>query len=118
MSEGSTPPPPQENPYGGGPGATPPPAYNPPPPPYSPAPPYQQPGPGPGGYAAAPPPPPVGPRPGELGERFLARLIDGVLIAIVNAIIDALDGMQIEMPATPEKLWRACQALGIKVAAE
>jgi len=29
----------------------------------------------------------VGTRPGELGERFLARLIDSVLLAVVNALI-------------------------------
>lgn len=46
--------------------------------------PYQQPGPG--GYQA-PYQQPAGPRPGELLDRFLARLVDYVLLAIVNAII-------------------------------
>ena len=35
----------------------------------------------------------------------------GALPSIMNALIDALDGTQIEMPATPEKLWRAARAL-------
>ncbi len=35
----------------------------------------------------------------------------GALPSLMNAIIDALDGMQVEMPATPEKLWRACEAM-------
>lgn len=89
MSEGTPPPPPPENPYGGTPppppgqeppGQTPPPGGAPPPPP---------PG-SPGGYPAAPPPPsyaPTGPQPGSLLDRFLARLIDGILIGVVNAII-------------------------------
>ncbi len=42
----------------------------------------------------------------------------GAMPAIMNAIIDALDGTQIEMPATPEKLWRAAQALSLRQAAE
>lgn len=37
------------------------------------------------GYGAAPPP--GGLRPGELLDRFLARLIDGVLLAVVYAIL-------------------------------
>jgi carbon-monoxide dehydrogenase large subunit len=37
----------------------------------------------------------------------------GAMPSIMNALIDALGGLQIEMPATPEKLWRACrQAAG------
>ena len=36
----------------------------------------------------------------------------GAMPSIMNAIIDALDGTQIEMPATIEKLWRAAKALG------
>ncbi|MEZ5092692.1 RDD family protein [Nocardioides sp.] len=41
------------------------------------------------GQAPPPPPPPAPgvPRPGELLDRFLARLIDGVLLAVVNGII-------------------------------
>ena len=35
----------------------------------------------------------------------------GALPSLMNAIIDALDGVQVEMPATPEKLWRACEGL-------
>jgi carbon-monoxide dehydrogenase large subunit len=42
----------------------------------------------------------------------------GAMPSVMNAIIDALDGMQVEMPATPEKLWRACQQLGMRQAAE
>ena len=38
--------------------------------------------------------------------------------SIMNAIIDALEGTQIEMPATIEKLWRAARALEMPVAAE
>lgn len=39
------------------------------------------------GYQAQPP---TGPRPGELVDRFAARLIDGVLLAIVNALLVSL----------------------------
>jgi carbon-monoxide dehydrogenase large subunit len=42
----------------------------------------------------------------------------GAMPAIMNAIIDALDGTQLEMPATPEKLWRAAAALALPLAAE
>jgi len=42
----------------------------------------------------------------------------GAMPSIMNAIIDALDGTQIEMPATIEKLWRAARALEMPVAAE
>lgn len=41
----------------------------------------------------------------------------GAMPSIMNAIIDALDGTQIEMPATPEKVWRICQELAAKRAA-
>jgi carbon-monoxide dehydrogenase large subunit len=34
----------------------------------------------------------------------------GALAAVMNAIADALAGAQIDMPATPEKIWRACRA--------
>ena len=34
----------------------------------------------------------------------------GAMPSVMNAIIDALDGRQVEMPATPEKLWRLAQA--------
>ncbi len=42
----------------------------------------------------------------------------GAMPSIMNAIIDALDGTQIEMPATIEKLWRAAKSLDAAVAAE
>jgi carbon-monoxide dehydrogenase large subunit len=42
----------------------------------------------------------------------------GAMPSIMNAIIDALDGTQIEMPATIEKLWRAAKALETQIAAE
>ncbi len=42
----------------------------------------------------------------------------GAMPSVMNAIIDALDGTQLEMPATPEKLWRLCQQLGLRQAAE
>ena len=35
----------------------------------------------------------------------------GAMPSIMNAIIDALDGTQVEMPASPEKLWRICRSL-------
>ena len=40
----------------------------------------------------------------------------GSMPSIINAIIDALDGTNVEMPATPETVWRAAQ--GLKQAAE
>jgi carbon-monoxide dehydrogenase large subunit len=42
----------------------------------------------------------------------------GAMPSIMNAIIDALDGTQLEMPATPEKVWRVCQQLAVQQAAE
>ncbi|HWI25706.1 MAG TPA: xanthine dehydrogenase family protein molybdopterin-binding subunit [Stellaceae bacterium] len=33
----------------------------------------------------------------------------GALAAVMNAITDALPGTVIDMPATPEKIWRACR---------
>ena len=42
----------------------------------------------------------------------------GAMPSIMNAIIDALDGQQVEMPATIEKLWRAARALDHVQAAE
>jgi carbon-monoxide dehydrogenase large subunit len=42
----------------------------------------------------------------------------GAMPSIMNAIIDALDGTQVEMPATIEKLWRAARALQMPIAAE
>lgn len=43
-------------------------------------------------YGAAPPPPPgpSGPRPGELLDRFLARLVDAVLLAVVAFLVNIL----------------------------
>ena len=42
----------------------------------------------------------------------------GAMPSIMNAIIDALDGTQLEMPATIEKVWRICRSLGRAQAAE
>ncbi|MFN3371689.1 MAG: xanthine dehydrogenase family protein molybdopterin-binding subunit, partial [Sphingomonadaceae bacterium] len=42
----------------------------------------------------------------------------GAMPSIMNAIIDALDGTQLEMPATPEKIWRICRDLALPQAAE
>lgn len=42
----------------------------------------------------------------------------GAMPSVMNAIIDALDGTRLEMPATPEKIWRACRALDARLAAE
>ena len=41
----------------------------------------------------------------------------GAMPSIMNAVIDALDGTQLEMPATIEKVWRICRGLE-RVAAE
>lgn len=64
-------------------------ANNPPPPP--PPPPAATPPPPPAGaYGSAaptPPPAPGGARPGELLDRFLAKLIDGVIIMVVNVVL-------------------------------
>jgi carbon-monoxide dehydrogenase large subunit len=42
----------------------------------------------------------------------------GAMPSIMNAIIDALDGQQMEMPATVEKLWRAARTMQMSQAAE
>ncbi len=42
----------------------------------------------------------------------------GAMPSVMNAIIDALDGQQMEMPASIEKVWRACRALELPQAAE
>lgn len=42
----------------------------------------------------------------------------GAMPSVMNAIIDALDGQQMEMPATIEKVWRAARALDLPQAAE
>jgi uncharacterized RDD family membrane protein YckC len=86
------PPPPGEGQPGEGqptePGSAPPPP--PPPPPPSAAPPPQT-AYGAPAYGAAPPPAtgatPTGTAPGGLLDRFLARLIDGILLAIVNGVL-------------------------------
>jgi uncharacterized RDD family membrane protein YckC len=92
----ATPPPPPQDPAGDQQPAG---AAPPPPPPTTPptAPPAAPPTAGApttaGGYQAAPPPPaagPAGPQPGTVLDRFLARLIDGILVGIVNAIIVAI----------------------------
>jgi carbon-monoxide dehydrogenase large subunit len=33
----------------------------------------------------------------------------GAVPAVVHAVLDALDAAQLEMPLTPEKVWRALQ---------
>lgn len=83
----STEPPPPPTPPGGG---------TPPPPPPPPTPPPGTPG-GYGGYGETPPPASGGygasaphaggPHPGSLLDRFLARLIDGVLFAVITVIL-------------------------------
>ena len=30
---------------------------------------------------------------------------------VMNAVINALDGQEIQMPATAEKVWKACQSI-------
>jgi len=42
----------------------------------------------------------------------------GAMPSVMNAIIDALGGVQVEMPATPEKLWRICRDQALPMAAE
>lgn len=42
----------------------------------------------------------------------------GAMPSVMNAIIHALDGARLEMPATPEKIWRAARALEKGIAAE
>lgn len=41
----------------------------------------------------------------------------GAMPSLMNAIIHALDGTRLEMPATPEKIWRAARALEKGIAA-
>lgn len=41
----------------------------------------------------------------------------GAMPAIMNAIVDALGGQELQMPATPEKLWRLAQKVGRRQAA-
>lgn len=42
------------------------------------------------GYGGQPPSPPGGARPGELLDRFVARFIDGILVAIAYGILSAI----------------------------
>jgi aerobic carbon-monoxide dehydrogenase large subunit len=42
----------------------------------------------------------------------------GAMPSIMNAISDALGGQYLDMPATPEKVWRLCQAQAVRLAAE
>jgi uncharacterized RDD family membrane protein YckC len=76
---GGYPPPPPPGPAGG---------YPPPPPGapgFPPPQPFDQPG-----YGGYPPPVPTGGQPGGLGVRFGARLIDGILVAIVAFVLALL----------------------------
>jgi aerobic carbon-monoxide dehydrogenase large subunit len=41
----------------------------------------------------------------------------GAMPSIMNAIVDALGGTHVDMPATPEKLWRICRELSHLTAA-
>lgn len=45
-------------------------------------------------YAPGPPPgqPPIAARPGELGDRFVARLIDGILLAVAYLLLSVVFG--------------------------
>ena len=58
---------------------------------------------------------------GELGEPLMEALVHLVSVtageigspaAIMNAITDALGGVEVAMPATAEKVWRALRASG------
>lgn len=97
----NNPPPPPPPPAGGYPPPPPPPQYGaggyPPPPPQYGQPEYGQPA-GqygqPAGYPGYPPPPLAHGEPGSLGLRFLARIIDGVLVGIVSFVLALLFGMQ------------------------
>ena len=49
------------------------------------------------------------------GEKMPAVVVLGAPPAIINAVVDALSGLgvrHVDMPATPEKIWRAIQAAG------
>ncbi|MBL8647934.1 MAG: xanthine dehydrogenase family protein molybdopterin-binding subunit [Sphingosinicella sp.] len=41
----------------------------------------------------------------------------GAMPSVMNAIVDALEGTHVDMPATPETLWRICRDLAEKAAA-
>ena len=42
----------------------------------------------------------------------------GAMPSIINALVDALGGQHLDMPATPEKLWRLAQTMETRQAAE
>ncbi len=42
----------------------------------------------------------------------------GAMPSIMNALVDALGGQHVDMPATPEKLWRLAQNMDVRQAAE
>ncbi|MEO0501494.1 MAG: xanthine dehydrogenase family protein molybdopterin-binding subunit, partial [Pseudomonadota bacterium] len=42
----------------------------------------------------------------------------GAMPSIMNALVDALGGQHIDMPATPEKVWRLAQGMRVREAAE
>ncbi|MHB9879780.1 xanthine dehydrogenase family protein molybdopterin-binding subunit [Pacificimonas sp. ICDLI1SI03] len=42
----------------------------------------------------------------------------GAMPSIMNALVDALGGQHVDMPATPEKLWRLAQGMEMRQAAE
>ena len=66
------------------------------------------------GFATLPTPSPTNP----LGVKGCGEAgTIGAMPSIMNAIIDALDGTQLEMPATIEKVWRICRGLAPAVAA-
>jgi carbon-monoxide dehydrogenase large subunit len=41
----------------------------------------------------------------------------GAPAAVMNALTDALGVRDIEMPATPQRIWRACRETKMKIAA-
>lgn len=96
MSQTPPPPPPQDpagqQPPPQDPAPQDPAGQQPPPPPAAPAgqPGYAQPAYGQPQYAAAPTGAPVAGRPGELMDRFLARLIDGVIIGVAYGILSSI----------------------------
>jgi carbon-monoxide dehydrogenase large subunit len=42
----------------------------------------------------------------------------GAMPSIMNALVDALGGQHLNMPATPEKLWRLAQNVQVRQAAQ
>jgi carbon-monoxide dehydrogenase large subunit len=52
-------------------------------------------------------------RTNELGVKGIGEAGPTASIAaVMNAISDAIPGIHIDMPATPEKVWQACQSVG------